>query len=466
MLLVNDPLACCEMAETKNNITNPFPLEPDLVAPVLDWIEQRIAQGSDPMHGAKTLSELAPQLKNAINQEGIGSTAAFELFTDVIVPSARPFDHPTSLSFVASAATPASLAFDAALGPAEIFAGNWDGGSGAVHAENQALAWLAGLAGWPKTSGGVFVAGGTIGNLSALHAARTKREADLGGRPARWALVASKEAHSSIAAAARVMDVDLILVESDDLGQMSAEALRATVTNPEEVFAVVANAGATNSGAVDDLAGIAEFCNQHGIWMHVDGAYGLAALASPLQRPKFDGIEQAHSFIVDPHKWLFAPYDCCALVYREPEYAAAAHAQRAEYLEAIDKAAWNPSDFAIHLTLRARGLPLWFSLASYGTHAYEQAIDAVIQITDEIAKGIDQSAHLALIMPPQLSVILFQSVGKSLEEMQLWAEQLRRSGALLCLPTFWRSEPVFRICLVNPATDPKQVLSILESLAD
>ncbi len=453
------------MSKSISRHSNPFPLEPDLIAPVLKWIEQRIADGSDPKHGAKPLSELAPQLHNAINQEGIGSTAAFDLFTEVIVPSARPFDHPTSLSFVASAPTPASLAFDAALGPAEIFAGNWDGGSGAVHAENQALAWLAGLAGWPKSAGGVFVAGGTMGNLSALHAARTKREADLGGRPPRWTLVASKEAHSSIAAAARVMDVHLVLVESDNLGQMFADALRSAIVNPKEVFAVVANAGATNSGAVDDLAGIADFCNQHGIWMHVDGAYGLAALASKQLRPTFDGIERAHSFIVDPHKWLFAPYDSCALVYREPEHAAAAHAQRAEYLEAVDKAAWNPSDFAIHLTRRARGLPLWFSLATYGTAAYEQAIDAVIAITDEIANGVEQSTHLELIMPPQLSVILFRSVNKSLQEMQSWAEQHRRSGALLCLPTFWRDEPVFRICVVNPATDPKQVLTTLESLA-
>jgi len=244
-----------------------------------------------------------------------------------------------------------------------------------------------------------------MGNLSALHAARTKRETDLSDRPHRWKLVACEEAHSSIAAAAKVMDVDLHLVESDSQGRMCVDKLIEAITDPDQVFAVVANAGATNSGAVDDLSAIATFCNQHGIWMHVDGAYGLAAMASQQQRPKFNGIEHAHSLIVDPHKWLFAPYDSCALIYREPEYAALAHTQHAEYLEAVDKSAWNPSDFAIHLTRRARGLPLWFSLSTYGTTAYENAIDGVIQIANEIATGIENSRNLELVIPPQLSVI-------------------------------------------------------------
>ena len=136
---------------------------------MLAWTEQRIAQGPDPKHGAQSFEALEPVLGNSITSDGLGADKAFDLFSQTIVPSTRPFGHPTSLSFVAAAPTKAALGFDAALGAAGIFAGNWDGGAGAIHAENQVLRWLADLADWPETAGGVFVAGGTLGNLSALH---------------------------------------------------------------------------------------------------------------------------------------------------------------------------------------------------------------------------------------------------------------------------------------------------------
>ncbi len=442
----------------------PFVMPPDLLEQVLAWVAQRVQEGSDPRAGAQSYETLHELLSGAISEDGIGGLEAFAHFTDVVVPSARPLAHPASLSFVATSPTPASLAFDAALGAAGIFAANWDGGSGAIYAENQALQWLIDLAGLPEEAGGVFVSGGTVGNLSALHAAREKRAAQLGKRPDRWQLLASAGAHSSIAAAARVMDVDLVLVEADELDRMRVDKLAAAAPDLDAVFAVVANAGATNNGAVEDLQGIATFCQQHGIWLHVDGAYGLAALASPTYRRLFTGLEHADSFIVDPHKWLFAPFDCCALVYREPRHAALAHTQKAEYLEIVDKTQWNPSDFAIHLTRRARGLPLWFSLATYGARAYGDAIDLVMHTAGEIAAGIEAMAHLELVIEPQLSVILFKCTGMPLEQMQVWSEMHRRSGALLCLPTFWQGEPVFRICLVNPATQVQEVLDVLQTL--
>ena len=441
---------------------DPFPGDPALLQRMLDWAGARISNGPDPRNGARTPDALFQAMGTTITPAGIGGQAAFDLFADVITPSTRPFDHPTSLSFVAAAPTPAALGFDAALGAAEIFAGNWEGGSGAVAAENQALGWLASLAGWPDTAGGCFVSGGTMGNLSALHAARTWR-ATQGPRPPRWRLVASGEAHSSITTAAAVMDVALTLVPPDNQGRMTRAALSA-VMGPD-VFAIVANGGATNCGAVDDLAGAADAAAQHGAWLHVDGAYGAAALADPATRGVFAGIERADSFIVDPHKWLFAPYDSCALVYRQPQFGAAAHGQRAAYLDAVNTGAWNPSDYAIHLTRRARGLPLWFSLATYGSDAYAAAIAQVLRHTTALADGIRATPNLELVIEPQLSVILFRRPGMARAEMETWAEIHRRSGDLLCLPTIWRGEDVFRLCLVNPATDSQHVLNVIRTLA-
>lgn len=440
-----------------------FDFDPQRVAEMLGWAKRRILDGPDPKAGARSPEALEPVLGGSITASGIGPEAAFHLFTETIVPSTRPFDHPASLSFVAAAPSTAALAFDGVLGPTQIFAGNWDAGSGAIHAENQALAWLAGLAGWGPEAGGCFVAGGTLGNLSALHAARawaTKHK----GRPERWAILASREAHSSIQAVADVMDVDLILAEPDDRGRLDRHAAERALTDPKRVFAIVGNAGATNCGAVDDIAGLADLAEAHGLWLHLDGAYGLAALADPGMRPQFDGIARANSLIVDPHKWLFAPYDSCALVYRNSAWGKAAHGQRAVYLDAIDQHSWNPSDYALHLTRRARGLPLWFSLTCHGTDAYGAAIARTRTIAEEIAGGIDGMPGLRLILGPQLTVILFRPEGLDDAAMAAWAEEKRRSGDLLCLPTTWRGESVFRLCIVNPATDPEQVLSVLWTL--
>src|SRR5690606_19855150 len=139
------------------------------------------------------------------------------------------------------------------------------------------------------------------------------------------------EAHSSIAQSARVLDIDLIDVPVDGDHRLSGTNLRAALETQasDGLFAVVASAGATNLGVIDDLPGIAEVCRERDVWLHVDGAYGLAALAAPGQRAAFAGIEQADSVIVDPHKWFFAPYDACALLYRNPALARAAHSQSA-----------------------------------------------------------------------------------------------------------------------------------------
>lgn len=440
---------------------DPFPFPGSFVSDILDWTRRRIQDGPDPKHGAQTKEALDPVLGGSITQNGIGAEAAFQLFTDTIVPSTRPFGHPTSLSFVASAPSQAALSFDAALGAAGIFAGNWDGGAGAIHAENQALKWLTDMAGWPAGSGGVFVAGGTLGNLSALHAARTwitRRSPAPEGR----AILCSTEAHSSISAVAAVMDVDVIKVRTDDHGRMDAQTARAAWQ--DRIFAIVGNAGATNCGAVDDIAGLADLAREKEAWLHLDGAYGLAGLAAPSTRPLFTGIEHADSFIVDPHKWLFAPYDSCALVYKRAVDAANAHGQRAEYLDAIDTSHWNPSDYALHLTRRARGLPLWYSLATHGTQAYAHAIAATLETSRQIAEGIDALPYLDLMLGPQLSVILFRPKHMSDAEMDTWAETHRRSGALLCLPTSWRGEKAFRLCIVNPQTNADAVLDVLTTL--
>jgi len=437
----------------------------DTLETMFEWAKTRIRSGPNPKHGATTPEILSAAMGQTIVEDGLGWEKAFALFEGVIAPATRPFDHPSSLSFVAAAPSPAASGFDAVLGAAGIFAGNWDGGAGAIHAENAALRWLAGLAGWPlDTAGGVFVSGGTLGNLSALHAARVAYQARTEARPERYRILCSTEAHSSITAIAKVMDAQMCLVGADASGRIDLDAARAQLEETPGIFAIVGNAGATNSGAVDDLDGLADLAEQFGLWLHVDGAYGLAALADPVSARVFAGIARADSFIVDPHKWLFAPYDSCALLYRDAGRGAAAHGQSGAYLDALDHTVWNPSDYALHLTRRARGLPLWFSLAVYGSAAYARAIRKTHEIAQALADGIEAMDGLELILGPQLTVILFKAPHMPDQGLHDWAETHRRSGALLCLPTTWRGETVLRLCVVNPGTDPDEILAVLRTL--
>jgi hypothetical protein len=338
-----------------------FPIDEMLIDAVIDWSYRRIVGGEDPMTGAKPASELADALAGSICPAGIGGPEALRRWSQTIVPATRAMGDPMNLAYVPAAPTAAALTFDLAVSSAQIMGALWECGAGAIAAENQALRWLTDLAGWPDSAGGVFVQGGTIGNLSALAAAReharsTRRDA----APARWRIAAGRAAHSSITAAARVMDVDVLWIEGDEAGRIDGAALAATLADdgdPASVFAVVANVGATNAGIIDRLDSVADVCEAHALWLHVDGAYGLAALVAPSMHARLTGIDRVDSFVVDPHKWLFAPYDCCALVYRDAARARVAHSQHAGYLEQIDRDEWNPSDHAIQLSRRARGLP-------------------------------------------------------------------------------------------------------------
>jgi glutamate/tyrosine decarboxylase-like PLP-dependent enzyme len=340
-----------------------------------------------------------------------------------------------------------------------------------VYAENQALRWLADLAGLPPESGGAFVQGGTIGNLSALVAAREAARHTRPERPRRWAVCLTEEAHSSVKHALKVvMDVDVIEVPGDERGRLVGATLRDVVaTLPTEVrdgiFAVVATAGTTNLGIVDDIAGVAEVTQEHEWWLHVDGAYGGAALAAPSVRALFAGVEHADSFIVDPHKWLFAPFDSCALIYRDPALGRAAHTQHASYLDAVNVAGeWNPSDFAIQLTRRARGLPFWFSLAVHGTDAYTAAIEQTLEVTRQGAELIRAADHLRLLVEPELSVLVFERVGWQAEDYARWSTRLLDDQVGFVTPTRHAGQVCTRFAVVNPLTTADDLALLLDSM--
>jgi glutamate/tyrosine decarboxylase-like PLP-dependent enzyme len=426
----------------------------------------------DRPHGPAELRSMAGR---TVTASGIGGLEALRVFGDVLAPSCISIDHPRFLSFVPAAPTEASILFDLVVGASSIYAGSWLEGAGAIFAENEALRWIADLAGLPATAGGAFVSGGTAGNLSALIAARWhwRHRADGAHDRTRGLMIASSGAHSSVAQAARAMDADVVTVPTGDRGRLERDALRSTVESLDDVdrgrlFAIVATSGTTNVGVVDDLEGAADVAAETSAWFHVDGG---AALAAPSVRHLFTGVERADSFIVDPHKWLFAPFDSCALLYRDPWIGRAAHTQHAEYLDVLhtDDPAdepWNASDYAHHLSRRARGLPLWFSLATHGTDAYADAVETTLSVTRDAARQIESEPHTELVMEPDLSIVLFRRSGWTPQDYQSWSDAQLESGDSFVVPTTWRGETVLRFCIVNPLTTVGDIAAILSSLSD
>ncbi|WP_240666074.1 aminotransferase class V-fold PLP-dependent enzyme [Agromyces sp. LHK192] len=437
---------------------------------VLDYSRRRMLSDDTPLDKPETQAELNRLAGRTIHEGGIGAERALSIFEHVLAPACITTDHPQYLSFIPTAPTKAATAFDLVVSASALYGGSWLEGSGAVHAENEVLTWLAGEFGLPAGAGGVFVQGGTLGNLSSLVAAREAARVRLTladeDHPARWKVVCSAEAHSSVASAARVMDIEIVKVQPDDDGTLRGDAVRGALDeHGASVFAVVATGGSTNFGIVDDIASIAALKQEYDFWLHVDGAYGLAAMLSPLARHRFAGVEQADSVIVDPHKWLFAPFDACALIYRDPETGRRAHTQHAEYLDTLTETAdWSPSDYAAHLTRRARGLPFWFSLASYGAGAYRDAVTASIELAARIADEIRSREGFALVRDPQLGVVVFERVGWSKADYDRWSARLLDEQRAFVVPSSHAGRPNTRFAILNPRTTFDDLVAILDGM--
>ncbi|QGN58993.1 pyridoxal-dependent decarboxylase [Nostocoides sp. HKS02] len=441
---------------------------------ILAYSADRLKLDPVPLDGPRTLGELDAAAGATITTDGIGGLAALKLFEEDLAPACISTDHPRYLSFIPCAPTEAAAMFDLVVGASSIYGGSWLEGAGAVYAENQALRWIADLAGMPPEAGGVFVPGGTIGNLSALVAARhtarmrAAREDRTGPGARPFRVAATHGAHSSIQSACDVMDAELVGVEVDSKSRLTGENLREVLVahGPETFFAVVATSGTTNFGIIDDLASVAEVCREFGIWFHVDGAYGGAGLAAPSVRDRYAGIEHCDSFIVDPHKWLFAPFDCCALLYREPALARAAHTQHASYLDVLNDAPdWNPTDYSVGLTRRARGLPFWFSLATHGTKAYTEAVERTLEVTRFAAAEIARRDYLEVVREPDLSVVVFRRLGWSAGQYQEWSDRLLADQFAFVVPTSHAGETLTRFAIVNPRTSEDDISAILDTMA-
>jgi glutamate/tyrosine decarboxylase-like PLP-dependent enzyme len=437
----------------------------DLPERVRRLIEHRTGEGAA-LGRTVLASEIYPLLDGAITSAGLGVERAWELFETAVVPNTVALDGPRYLAFIPMSPAVSAIWMDAVVGATSFSAESWLEAAGAVAAENQAIQWLCELAGMPSGSGGAFCSGGSIGNLSAIAVGR-----DVAARhdPRRRLCAVADTAHASVGNSLQLLGMESLVVATGADGRFTGEALAvalATSGRADELAVVVAASGSTNAGVVDDLAGLADVTHAHGAWLHVDGAYGGAALLLDERRDLFAGLAAADSFIVDPHKWFFCTSGTCAVLYRDPSEAARTHTQHGPYIDVLHAGdgAWNPSDYAYQLTRRPSGLPFWFTLLVHGTDAMTEAVRASLITTQYALDGLRSIADIELVMEPSLTVLLFRKLGWDRDRWRQWAADLLDRQIAFVAPTTWKGETVGRLVFLHPLTTESIVDEVLATL--
>ncbi|ALJ04427.1 glutamate decarboxylase [Pseudalgibacter alginicilyticus] len=447
----------------------------EMTMDIMKYAINRISISQPEIGVPKSADDLKKLVGETITEKGIGGEVAFNLWKEHLVKANVPVDHPMHLAFVPASPTRAAIMFDLVTSASSIHGAYWMEGAGGIFCENEAMKWLVSLTGLPSGAFGVFTSGGTAANLSAIVTAREYwRSLNSENQFKKGLIITSIGAHSSVKSMAKVIDADVLMVKTEE--RLESAEVQKVINNLSEedrtrLFAIVATGGTTNAGIIDDLLGIANICENENIWFHVDAAYGGGALAAKSVRHLFTGIEKADSITIDPHKWLFSPYDCGAVLYKNPELAKQAHSQEGSYLDIFkDEGSngFNPSDYQIQLTRRVRGLPLWFSLAMHGTNKYEESVERGIELAQIASKLIKNANHLELVREPGLSCVLYRRIGWKPEDYTNWTFENHRKGLALVTPTKWEVdgtyETISRFCFINPDTTEADIEVILDSM--
>ena len=350
----------------------------------------------------------------------------------------------------------------------------WAGGAGSSQLELTVLRWFADWLGYPATASGILVSGGSAANMTALACARERR---VGAMRDDLVVYLSSQSHSSMARAARALGFrpgQVRVLPVDRSFRLRADVLEQAVTRDRAAglvpLAVCANAGATNTGAVDPLAALADVCAAHDLWLHVDGAYGAFAALTARGRRALAGIERADSITLDPHKWLFQPFECGAILVREAEGLTRAFEIIPDYLRDVETHdEVNFSDRGLQLSRFCRALKVWMSLQTFGLDAFREAIDGALDLAHEAEARVAASPELELLAPVDLSVVAFRRrpAGET-DERRLDAINLalvaavEATGEALVSSTRLFGRTAIRTCILNPTTTTAHVQRVLD----
>jgi glutamate/tyrosine decarboxylase-like PLP-dependent enzyme len=419
-------------------------------------------------------SELEARLSGPLPAEGTPYDEILALLERDVLPFGSRVFHPSFFAFIPGSGTWPGALGDFVASAANVYAGSWMESSGVSQLELEVTRWFAEWIGLPPTAGGLLVSGGSAANATALACARER----LAGAMAP-SLVAylPDQAHSSLARAARVLGfgpAQLRVLPVDDEHRLRprvlAGAMEADAAAGLRPLFVAANAGSTNTGAVDPLSELAAIAHEHGAWFHVDAAYGGFAALTGRGRAQLTGLELADSVTLDPHKWLYQPYECGCLVVRDGDALRAAFAITPDYLRDSHTGdeGVNFADRGLQLTRTSRALKVWMSLRYFGLDAFRAAIDRSLDLADLARRRVEESPVLELAAPPSLGIVCLRRRFDDHEDERNegLVAALERSGIGLVSSTRLRGRYAIRLCPLNHTSteeDVDRVLTFLET---
>jgi len=391
--------------------------------------------------------------------------AAIDELFDAILPRGQRPDHPRFFARIGSPSNPVSVLADLIGTGHNVFAGSWTGGAGASAVELATLDWLAQWMGLPAQTEGVLVSGGSVGTLTALAAAAQDRVAR---RDAATGYV-SDQTHAAAAKAWRILGFEpahLRVLASDDRFRLAAEPVAAAIARDREAglvpFAVIGTAGTTSTGAVDDLAGLADLARREELWFHVDGAYGAPARLTPRGADLLTGIERADSLVLDPHKWLFQPYEIGAVLIRHPGVLRRAFTLDGAYLRDTGGGVVEFRERGPQLTRGSRALKLWLSLRVFGLDAFRAAIARGIALAEHAEARLTDGWEV--VSPATLGVVCFRRAGASDEATDALVRAAVADGFAAPSTTTLGGRTVARLCTINPRTTERDIEATIERL--
>ena len=387
--------------------------------------------------------------------------AALDALFDEVLPFIQHPDHPRFFARIGSPSNYASVLADTAAAGFNVFAGSWTGGSGPATVELVVLDWLREVCGLPDGTEGVLVSGGSVGSLVALAAARTARFGDRA--PGEAVAYVSSEGHASIPRALRVLGLRHEVVPARDDFRLAADDVRAAIEADRAAgrvpFCVVATAGTTSTGAVDPLRELAEL----GLWLHVDGAYGAPAVLCGA----LSGLEHADSLVLDPHKWLFQPYEAGCVLVREPGLLERTFALSGVYLRDTEGREVDFRDRSVQLTRTSRALKLWLSIRIFGLAAFREAVAHGIALADHAEALLRSRPGWEVVSPAQLAIVCFRRDGDDAHQTAI-AEAMVRDGFAAPSTTVLGGRVALRLCTINPRTtfdDIERTIERMETLS-
>ncbi len=443
-------------------------------------VEHHTTLGEKPATTLKRRHQLEGVLREEPPDEGCDALEVLASVERDVLANIMYCNHPRHFAWVPGPSNYVSVLADLLASGINVCPGTWLESSGPSQIELITTEWLLQLCGFPESGGGVFVSGGSIANLTGLVAARQMK---LAGKMEGAVVYSSDQAHSSNWKNLRILGFQpeqIRLVPVDQQFRLDVAALEKAVDEDRgsgrRPFCVIATAGTTNTGAVDPLNAIADVCEQQDLWLHVDGAYGAAAVLTERGRTLLSGMERAHSLVLDPHKWLFQPFDIGCCLVRDVRWLEESFAEHPEYLQDTrDKMDMtrevNFCDRGVQLTRAFRALKLWMSIKVFGLDRFRAAIDQGISNAERAQQLLEEQGSFEITTPAELAVVTFQFRPPGHRGHDL--NQLTRSifdgivddGHAMLTTTVINGQTVLRLCTINPRTTDDDLRSTVDMIA-